>query len=72
MAKPRYARDKSHTPDKMCTTLSPEHELIVLELRKTLLVPTDDLLAVTHEFINRRSRALDWDVAFVAKCLGSA
>jgi hypothetical protein len=33
------------------TTLTPEQELIVLELRKTL-VPTDDLLAVTREFIN--------------------
>jgi hypothetical protein len=44
--------DKSHAPDKMYTTLSPEQELIVVELRKTLLLPTDDLLAVTREFIN--------------------
>jgi hypothetical protein len=44
--------DKSHAPDKMDTTLSPEQELIVVELRKTLLLPTDYLLAVTREFIN--------------------
>jgi hypothetical protein len=44
--------DKSHTPAKTYTTLSPEQELIVVELRKTLLLPTDDLLAVTREFIN--------------------
>ncbi len=36
----------------MYTTLTPEQELIVVELRKTLLLPTDDLLAVTREFIN--------------------
>jgi transposase-like protein len=44
--------DKSHCPDKMYTTLSAEQELIVVELRKTLMLPTDDLLAVTREFIN--------------------
>jgi transposase InsO family protein len=44
--------DKSHCPNKMYTTLSPEQELIVVELRKTLMLPTDDLLAVTREFIN--------------------
>ncbi len=44
--------DKSHAPNKMYTTLSVEQELIVVELRKTLLLPTDDLLAVTREFIN--------------------
>jgi hypothetical protein len=36
----------------MYTTLSPEQGLIVVELRKTLMLPTDDLLAVTREFIN--------------------
>jgi len=44
--------DKSHAPNTMYTTLTPEQELIVVELRKTLLLPTDDLLAVTREFIN--------------------
>ena len=36
----------------MYTTLTPDQELIVVELRRTLLLPTDDLLAVTREFIN--------------------
>jgi transposase InsO family protein/transposase-like protein len=44
--------DRSHRPETMYTTLTPEQELIVVELRKTLLLPTDDLLAVTREFIN--------------------
>lgn len=36
----------------MYTKLTPDQDLIVLELRRTLLLPTDDLLAVTREFIN--------------------
>jgi hypothetical protein len=44
--------DGSHAPIKMYTTLTPVQELIVVELRRTLLLPTDDLLAVTREFIN--------------------
>jgi len=46
------AEDGSHRPNKMHTTLTPEQELIVVALRTTLLLPTDDLLAVTQEFIN--------------------
>ena len=44
--------DGSHCPKTLRTTLSPDQELIVVELRRTLLLPTDDLLAVTREFIN--------------------
>jgi Integrase core domain len=44
--------DGSHCPNTMYTTLTPAQELIVVELRKTLLLPTDDLLVVTREFIN--------------------
>jgi hypothetical protein len=44
--------DGSHCPKTLKTTLTPEQELVVVELRKTLLLPTDDLLAVTREFIN--------------------
>ena len=44
--------DGSHSPKTMYTTLTREQELIVVELRTTLLLPTDDLLAVTREFIN--------------------
>ena len=46
------AVDGSHCPITLHTTLTPDQELIVVELRKTLLLPTDDLLAVTREFIN--------------------
>jgi transposase InsO family protein len=46
------AEDGSHRPNKMYTTLTPEQELIVVALRTTLMLPTDDLLAVTQEFIN--------------------
>ncbi len=46
------SEDKSHCPNKMYTTLSPEQELIVVALRTTLLLPTDDLLTVVREFIN--------------------
>ena len=44
--------DGSHCPIKMYTTLTPVQELIVVALRRTVLLPTDDLLAVTREFIN--------------------
>jgi transposase InsO family protein len=43
--------DKSHTADRLQTTLSPAQEAIVVELRKTLFLPLDDLLAVTREFL---------------------
>jgi transposase InsO family protein len=45
-------QDRSHCPDKLSTTLTPAQEVLVVELRRTLLLPLDDLLAVTHEFIN--------------------
>jgi len=36
----------------MGTTLTPGQEAVVVSLRTTLLLPTDDLLAITREFIN--------------------
>ena len=45
------AEDLSHRPRTMHTTRTPAQELIVVELRTTLL-PTDDLLAVAREFVN--------------------
>jgi len=45
-------QDRSHRPHKLSTTLTPAQEAIVVELRRTLLLPLDDLLALTHEFIN--------------------
>jgi len=44
--------DGSHTPHRLQTTLTPAQEAVVVELRKTLLLPLDDLLAVPHEFIH--------------------
>jgi len=44
--------DASHRPQRLYTTLTPVQEAVVVELRKTLLLPLDDLLAVTHEFIH--------------------
>lgn len=43
--------DRSHTAHHLQTTLTPAQEAIVVELRKTLLLPLDDLLAVTREFL---------------------
>jgi transposase InsO family protein len=44
--------DASHQPHTLHTTLTPAQEKIVLALRESLLLPLDDLLAVTREFIN--------------------
>ena len=44
--------DLSHRPHKLSTTLTPGQEAIVVELRRLLLLPLDDLLVVTREFIN--------------------
>jgi transposase InsO family protein len=44
--------DLSHRPHRLCTTLTPLQEALVLELRRTCLLPLDDLLVVTREFIN--------------------
>ena len=44
--------DRSHRPHRLSTTLSPAQEAIVVELRRLLLLPLDDLLVVTREFIH--------------------
>ena len=43
--------DASHTQQRLRTTLTPAQEQIVVELKKTLLLSLDDLLAVTREFL---------------------
>jgi hypothetical protein len=48
-----HVDDRSSQPQDLQTTLSPEQEVIVVELRKTLLLSVDDLLCVVREFINR-------------------
>ena len=40
--------DRSHTAHHLQTVLTPAQETVVLHLRRTLLLPLDDLLAVTH------------------------
>ena|GEM_PF-5449692 len=44
----------------------------MVALRETLLLPLDDLLAVTREFIHPESRALAWTTVCAATaCLTS-
>ncbi len=44
--------DRSHTPHRLQTMLTPAQEAVAVALRKTLLVSLDDLLAVVREFLN--------------------
>nr|WP_294105603.1 hypothetical protein [Thiolapillus sp.] len=44
--------DKSHRPHRLQTKLSEHQEMLVVELRKLLLLPLDDLLVIVREFIH--------------------
>ena len=44
--------DRSHTAHQLATTPAPAQEAVVVALRRMLLLPLDDLLAVTREFLN--------------------
>ncbi|WP_165742092.1 IS481 family transposase [Candidatus Thiosymbion oneisti] len=44
--------DASHRPHRLQATLSAAQEAVVVALRESLLLPLDDLLAVTREFIH--------------------
>ena len=44
--------DRSHTPHRLQTTLTPAQEAVAVALRRALLVSIDDLLAVVREFPN--------------------
>ena len=44
--------DLSATPHRLQTTLTAAQDVVVVELRRLLLLPLDDLLAVTREFLN--------------------
>ena len=44
--------DRSHTAHQLATTLTRAQEFVAVELRRTLLLPLDDLLAVCREFLN--------------------
>ncbi len=43
--------DRSHTPHRLQTTLTPAQEVVAVALRKALLISLDDLLAVVREFL---------------------
>jgi transposase-like protein len=45
-------QDRSHTPHRLQTTLTPAQEAVAVALRTMLLLPLDDLLAVMREFVN--------------------
>jgi transposase-like protein len=45
-------QDRSHTAHRLRTTLTPAQEAVAGALRKTLLRPLDDLLAVVRELLN--------------------
>ncbi|WP_457572188.1 IS481 family transposase [Desulfovulcanus sp.] len=46
-----FNHDASSKPRNMRTSLTPEQEHIVLELRQTFLLPIDDLLVIVREFL---------------------
>jgi transposase-like protein len=50
--------DRSHTPHRLQTTLTPAQEVVAVALRKTLLVSLDDLLAVVPPLSGMLSAAL--------------
>ncbi|MFZ1548452.1 MAG: hypothetical protein WAT12_15380 [Candidatus Nitrotoga sp.] len=41
-------KDRSHRPHTLNTTLTPDQELLVVELRRMLLLPMDELLAINN------------------------
>jgi len=45
-------QDRSHIAHRLRTTLTPAREAVAVSLRKTLLLPPDDLLSVVREFLN--------------------
>ena len=44
--------DLSHTPHHFSKTMSDLEEFVVIELRRSLLLPLDDLLVIVRKFIN--------------------
>lgn len=44
--------DRSPTPHRLQTTLTPAQEAVAVVLRKSLMLPLDDLLSVVREFLN--------------------
>ena len=44
--------DRSRSANQLATTLTPAQEALVVKLRRMLLLPQNDLLTVTREFLN--------------------
>jgi hypothetical protein len=44
--------DASHRPHNLPARLTPEQEVVVVALRALRLLPLDELLAITHQFIH--------------------
>ena len=44
--------DRSATPHRLQAVLTPAQEVVVVELRRMLLLPLNDLLALAREFLN--------------------
>ena len=76
--------DRSHTPHRLQTTLTPAQEAVAVVLRKTLLVSLDDLLALaiglepmapsrarSASCSTRRSHARGWTGACVGEPLSA-
>src|SRR6218665_1465660 len=57
--------DRCHTAHRLQTVLTPAQETVVVHLRHTLLLPLDDLLAVTREFLSP-----DVSRSGLERCLG--
>ena len=58
--------DRSHTPHRLQTTLTPAQEAVAVALRKTLLVSFDDLLSVVRALLNPNASRSGW----TAVCAG--
>jgi len=50
--KRKTTEDASRRPHRIHATLNPAQEAVVVALRESLLLPLDDLLTVTREFIH--------------------
>ena len=66
--------DRSHTPHRLQTTLTPAQEAVAVALRKSLLLPLDDLLSVVREFLNpnvsRSGRAITTRILCLRRSTG--
>jgi hypothetical protein len=51
-SEPAWLVAERYTPHRLQTTLTPAQEAVAVALRKALLLPLDDLLAVVREFLN--------------------